>query len=55
VAITRARKKRIVIASISLFSIETNDKKLQPLIKNFKDFYKDSTVIEEQSDTQDLF
>lgn len=55
VAITRARKKRIVIASISLFSIETNDKKLQPLIKNFKDFYKDSTVIEEQSDTHDLF
>jgi len=55
VAITRARKKRIVIASRSLFSIETNDKELQPLIKNFKDFYKDSTIIEEQSDTQDLF
>jgi DNA replication ATP-dependent helicase Dna2 len=55
VAITRARKKRIVIANIALFKLETSDPKLKPLIKNFYDFYNTSTIIEESSETEDLF
>lgn len=55
VAITRARKKRIVIANRILFELQTSDAKLKPLIKNFFDFYNTSTIIEEISETEDLF
>lgn len=50
VALTRAKKKRIVIANYELFKLKTVDKKLGQLIKNFCDFYETSTVIEESSD-----
>ncbi|MCX6244667.1 MAG: AAA domain-containing protein [Bacteroidetes bacterium] len=42
VALTRAKKKRIVIAHEKLFTIKTNDPHLKPLIQNFRDFYKKS-------------
>lgn len=55
VAITRARKKRIVIANKILFELKTDDPNLKPLLKNFCDFYNSSTIIEESSETEDLF
>lgn len=55
VALTRAKKKRIVIANKALFEIQSKDEKLKPLIKNFKDFYHSTNVIEESSDTNHLF
>jgi len=55
VALTRAKKKRVVIADKSLFGLEPTDPNLKTLIKNFKDFYKASTIIEEKTDTDNLF
>ena len=55
VALTRAKKKRIVIGNKSLFEIDSNDYKLNNLIKNFKDFYNSTTIIFEKSDTENLF
>jgi DNA replication ATP-dependent helicase Dna2 len=55
VALTRAKKKRIVIANKSLFEYTSKDPKLNKLIQNFKDFYEDAYVVEEDSDTEDLF
>lgn len=55
VALTRAKKKRIVIANMALFEIETNNQTLKPMIKNFWDFYDASTIVEESSETEDLF
>ncbi len=45
VAITRAKKKRIVIANKALFELKTYDGHLLSLIKNFNDFYESSTKI----------
>ncbi|HPQ35685.1 MAG TPA: AAA domain-containing protein [Tenuifilaceae bacterium] len=55
VAITRSKKKRIVIANKDLFGIETSDAKLKGMIKNFKDFYEVAHKVYEQSDTKNLF
>jgi DNA replication ATP-dependent helicase Dna2 len=43
VALTRPKKKRIVIANKALFELKTYDSGLLLLIKNFKDFYEAST------------
>lgn len=45
VALTRPKKKRIVIANKALFELKTYDGNLLSLIKNFKDFYQVSTKI----------
>lgn len=50
VALTRAKKKRIVIANKTLFSLESPDERINELIKNFRDFYKDSYKVEEKLD-----
>lgn len=55
VALTRARKKRIVIGNKNLFEYESKDSKLNLLIQNFKEFFKDAYVIEELTETADLF
>ncbi len=55
VAITRARKKRIVIASKELFGLNSPDSKLQGLIDIFRSFYKDAYLIEESDVGVDLF
>lgn len=55
VALTRAKKKRIVLANRALFQMETADKTLIPLIKNFKDFFNTSTVVMEEVSNEDLF
>lgn len=55
VALTRAKKKRIVVANKALFKIEEYDYKLIDLIKNFKDFYKSTNIIEENTGTNDIF
>jgi DNA replication ATP-dependent helicase Dna2 len=55
VALTRAKKKRIVIGNKSLFEYESKDSKLNLLIQNFKDFFNDSYVVEEKPETEDLF
>lgn len=47
VALTRSKKKRIVIAHKALFEFKTNDPDLLPLVKNFTDFYDASTKIME--------
>lgn len=46
VALTRPKKKRIVIANKALFQLQSYDGNLLALIKNFKDFYEISTKIE---------
>lgn len=46
VALTRSKKKRIVIANKALFQLQSYDGNLLTLIKNFKDFYEVSTKIE---------
>ena len=55
VALTRAKKKRIVIGNKALFEIEATDVNLDKLIKNFRDFYNSTTIILEKSDTDNLF
>lgn len=55
VAITRAKKKRIVIGHKNLFHISSNDSDLDSMIKNFRDFYNCSFKVFEKADTEDLF
>ncbi|MBN1188100.1 MAG: AAA family ATPase [Bacteroidales bacterium] len=55
VAITRAKKKRIVIGAQSMFHFEINDTIIKPLIKNFEDFYSMSTILHENPDVNGLF
>ena len=55
VALTRAKKKRIVIGNKSLFEYVSKDYQVNLLIQNFKDFYKDSSVVEENTETENLF
>jgi DNA replication ATP-dependent helicase Dna2 len=55
VALTRAKKKRIVIGNKSLFEYESKDRNLNLLIQNFKDFFNDASVVEENPETEDLF
>lgn len=55
VALTRAKKKRIVIGNKSLFEYVSKDDQVNLLIQNFKDFYNDSSVVEEYTETEDLF
>jgi DNA replication ATP-dependent helicase Dna2 len=55
VALTRAKKKRIVIGNKELFNYESKDYKLNELIKNFRDFYADAYIVEETTKTDDLF
>jgi DNA replication ATP-dependent helicase Dna2 len=55
VAITRARKKRIVIGHRNLFHLSSDDKELDKLISNFRDFYNSSYKVFEQTETEDLF
>jgi DNA replication ATP-dependent helicase Dna2 len=54
VALTRAKKKRIVIANQGLFNVSSNDDALKPLIANFKEFYNSSHKIVEETEI-DLF
>lgn len=55
VAITRAKKKRIVIGHKNLFHLSSNDKELDKMIANFRDFYNSSFKVFEQAQTEDLF
>lgn len=55
VALTRARKKRIVVANKDLFEFESKDNKLNSLIQNFKDFYNSAYLVEEIAESGDLF
>jgi DNA replication ATP-dependent helicase Dna2 len=55
VALTRAKKKRIVVGNRALFEMDSNDNILQSLIKNFRNFYDASTLIEEVNENSDLF
>lgn len=48
VALTRSKKKRIVLANKSLFELKTSDENLISLMKNFKNFYEMSTKIIEK-------
>jgi DNA replication ATP-dependent helicase Dna2 len=55
VAITRSKKKRIVIGHKNLFDFSSDDPALDLMIKNFRDFYNASYKVIEQVQTQDLF
>lgn len=55
VALTRARKKRIVLASKKTFELETDDPKLEKLINVFKAFYNDAHKVYEESAGGGLF
>jgi len=55
VAITRAKKKRIVIGHKNLFQLSSSDKELDKMIANFRDFYNSSYKVFEQAETEDLF
>lgn len=55
VAITRAKKKRIVIEHKNLFHLSSNDNELDKMIANFRDFYENSFKVFEQAETEDLF
>lgn len=55
VALTRARKKRIVLASKKLFEVKSEDPKLKELIGVFKAFYKDAHKVYEEQVGSDLF
>jgi superfamily I DNA and/or RNA helicase len=55
VAITRAKKKRIVIGHKNLFLLSSNDIELDKMIANFRDFYESSFKVFEQAETEDLF
>lgn len=55
VALTRAKKKRIVIANQDLFEYESKDPYLNSLIKNFKDFYEEAYVVQETVEAEDLY
>jgi len=55
VALTRARKKRIVLASKKTFELEADDPKLEKLINVFKAFYNDAHKVYEESAGSGLF
>lgn len=55
VALTRAKKKRIVVANKALFELSSQDPKIDKMIANFRDFYEHSTKVFEKTDTEDLF
>lgn len=55
VAITRSKKKRIVIGNKNLFHFSSEDPELDRMIKNFRDFYDHSYKVIEQTETEDLF
>lgn len=55
VALTRSKKKRIVIGNKNLFHFSSDDPKLDRMIKNFRDFYEYSYKVIEQTETEDLF
>ncbi len=55
VAITRPRKKRIVIGHKNLFHLSSDDKELDKMISIFRDFYNSSYKVFEQAETEDLF
>jgi DNA replication ATP-dependent helicase Dna2 len=55
VAITRSKKKRIVIGNKNLFHLSSKDQKIDEMIENFRDFYNDSFKVFEQAETEDLF
>ena len=46
VALTRARKKRIIIGSRSLMDTTTGDPKTEPWIETYRDLYRASTVLQ---------
>lgn len=55
VAITRARKKRIVIGYKNLFQITSQDPELDKTISIFRDFYDSSYKVFEKTETEGLF
>lgn len=55
VAITRSKKKRIVIGHKNLFHLSSKDMELDKMISNFRDFYNSSSKVFEQAETKDLF
>lgn len=55
VAITRAKKKRIVIGHKNLFYLSSCNKDLDKMISVFRDFYHSSYKVFEQAETEDLF
>lgn len=55
VALTRARKKRIVIANKELFDSTSEDPGIQTLIDYFTAFYEDAYKVEESVVGEDLF
>lgn len=55
VAITRAKKKRIVIGHENLFKLSTNNKEVDEMIDLFRDFYNCSYKVFEKIETEDLF
>jgi DNA replication ATP-dependent helicase Dna2 len=55
VALTRAKKKRIVIGHKNLFHLLSSDKELDKMISNFREFYNSSYKVFEQAETEDLF
>lgn len=55
VTLTRARKKRIVVANYNVFNFVSKDAEINKLIHNYMAFYRESTVLKEVSYTDDLF
>lgn len=55
VALTRSKKKRIVVGNKEIFEYESKDGKLNKLIQNFRDFFADAYIVEETAETEDLF
>ena len=55
VALTRARKKRIVLGHKELFNQQSTDENLDRLLNNFRQFYAASYVVEEEVVGNDLF
>lgn len=55
VALTRARKKRIVLANKELFSLSPDEGNLKALVRVFQVFYEDACKVEERVLGEDLF
>lgn len=55
VALTRARKKRIVLANKELFSLSLEEGSLKELVRVFQGFYEDACKVEERVLGEDLF
>ncbi len=55
VAITRAKKKRIVVANKALFELYSQDPEIDKMIAVFRSFYDQSTKVFEKANTEDLF